>query len=241
MFDMFESSGPGPAGRHRAEWPSVPNVAEDGVMSHSPKEGQDADEFHDEDVLNDELISADESAKAAVVGLFFSYPERKHYIWQRVRDLWGRLIPEIETTIREELEVEMGQILAEREERLRLIQNQGTRDQVVPLTRHEARLAAACARRDEAVAEAEAANMSWLQKKAKFVQSIRRAWEKVVAFFVGIFRRRSRPDKGERSSVCMASPFRAPYPNHRRGHRFHFFTLEAQFFQKCLTFRQKNL
>jgi hypothetical protein len=127
-------------------------------------------DFRDEDILGDELISKDESAKGAIMGLFFTYPEKKAQIWNRVRELWGRPIPEIEFAIVEELEAEKTTILADRAGRERVLMEQGTQAGVVPFTRHEARLAAAAEKRNRAQAEAEEGGESWLQKKKHHLQ-----------------------------------------------------------------------
>jgi hypothetical protein len=116
-------------------------------------------------VLDADLVDVNESAKGVLMALFFLFPERKDYIKKRVRDLLNRGTDpmDIEAIIMAEIRADEAEVLAAREGRIEKIQAHGTQGGVVPLTRHEARLAAAVDRRNQA----EGANVGWLQKKSR--------------------------------------------------------------------------
>jgi hypothetical protein len=120
-------------------------------------------------VWDDDLVDVDESAKGVLMQLFFSYPEKRDYIQRRTKELIdsGLSPSEVEPIVTAEIQADEAKILAAREKRVEQIRAHGTQGEAVPLTRHEARLAAAADKRNQA----EEANMGWLQKKK---QSLRR-------------------------------------------------------------------
>jgi hypothetical protein len=87
-------------------------------------------------------LNNEETAKLLLVNLVSRFPEKKDEIRGRARELWenGYSIPEIEFLVTNEYDELEPRILAEREERERLIRDPKTRRTTPKKTQYEARL-----------------------------------------------------------------------------------------------------